>query len=227
MRQKGFSTMVVNKTIQGRIVDSFFRMQKGETTTITGEKVPNSKIMFMWLATRNDGKIEPDYVEANWKKLKQMILEHFSEDYARRNVFRAKLRWYSQHQNRTGVSKTYFRQLDKYPPADLALNFGLINEYAWQTFLYVNDKKILKKALLWMDRIIQHGATDDIILDTYANLLYKLGYMKEAMLWEEKAVRIRTEKLGDNRRNIENEFKPVLEKMKNGEPTYLEKGAIW
>lgn len=221
--QKGFSTMAIDKTIQGRIVDSFFRIQKGETTIITGKKVPNSEIMFMWLPTREDGKIEPDYVEADWKKLKKMISKHFSQDYVARNVFTAKISWYWKHQNMEGVAKTYFSQLAKYPPIDLVKEYDMINEICWQTFLYSNDRKLLQKALAWMDKIIQQGANQPNKIDTYANLLYKLGQTNEAIEWEEKAYNIRISK-GEG---IDNTYKNVIEKMKKGEPTYLKKGAIW
>jgi thioredoxin-related protein len=221
MGEKEFSTNVVNATIQGRIVDSFFRMQKGESTTVKGDKIPNSEIMFVRLPIRKDGKIEPDYVEADWKKLTKMIGKYFNNDYTTRNVLAAKIRWYWQHENMSSVSKTYFKQLAKYPPVDLAREVGMINEVCWQTFLYNNDKKLLKKALEWMEKIIKQGAKEVNILDTYANLLYKLGSTKDAIQWEEKAV---SKFRGDEKNNS---FINVLAKMKKGEVTYLEEGAIW
>jgi thioredoxin-related protein len=224
MRQKGFSIMAVNKTIQGRIVDSFFRMQKGETTTITGKIIPNSEIMFIWLPERQDGKIKPDYMEADWNKLKIMIRNQFSKDYTKRNVFDAKISWYWKHQNMEGVAKTYFSQLAKYPPEDLVSEYEMINEICWQTFLYSNNKKLLQKALEWMNKTIQHGDKQGSHLDTYANLLYKLGRTEEAIRWEQKVVNDQAKLL---RQNVPNQFKPVVEKMKKGEPTYLELGAIW
>lgn len=222
--EKGWSTNVVNAAIQGRIVDSFFRMQKGETTTITGEKMPNSKIMFMNLPERQDGKIEPDLVEADWAKLKKMISEYFTEGYAIKNVFTAKIRWYWKHQNMEDVSRTYFAQLDKYPPLDLAKEFRMVNQICWQTFLYSNDRKLLQKALGWMEKVLQKVSSEPRHLDTYANLLYKLGKSKKAILWEEKAVTHQTSRYGQHSIN---EFRSVVQKMKNGEPTYLEEGAIW
>jgi thioredoxin-related protein len=218
MGKNGFSKEAVNNTIQVRIVDSFFRMQKGETTTITGKKVPNSEVMFMSLPGRRDHKIEPDLVEADWKKLKKMICEHFSEEYAIKNVYLARRRWYQQHQNMTSYTKTYFDELDEYPPTNLANEYVPINEFAWDTFLYVNDKKLLKKALEWMGKIIQHGDNEDGHLDTYANLLYKLGRIKQAIEWEEKAVKLSPK---------DKSFPKTLEQIKRGEPTYLDQGAIW
>jgi tetratricopeptide (TPR) repeat protein len=230
MGQKGFSTGVIDNTIQARIVDSFFRMQKGVTTTITGKKLPNSEIMFMRLPIRKDGKIEPDNVEADWKQLKKMIGEHFDKEYTERNVYKAKLRWYSQHQNEKSVPKTYFSYLDKFPPQDLRKEYESINQHCWNTFLYVSDKNTLKKALAWMEKIIQHGDSDNRHLDTYANILYKLGHVKEAIEWEEKVATSTSPDVYINRfsqKLEENKYRPVIEKMKKGEPTYLEQGAIW
>jgi hypothetical protein len=73
-----------------------------------------------------------------------------------------------------------------------------------------------------MEKIISHGAKEDNMLDTYANLLYKLGQTEEAIQWEEKAVS--SWKGWDDQNNS---FIKVLEEMKKGEPTYLEEGAIW
>jgi thioredoxin-related protein len=221
MNQKGFATNVVDKSIQSRIIDSFFRMQKGETTTITGKKVPNSEVMFGLLPIRKDGKIEPDYVEADWKELEKMIRKRFKSDYVTRNVLTAKMRWYQQHQNMIGLSKMYFTKLDKYPPSIFDFSTILeINQLSWRTFLYVNDKKLLEKAAKWMEIAIQKKPDQlNVFLDTYASLLYKIGRTKDAILWEEKALRAID---GKNETYIK-----VIEQMKKGEPTYLEEGAIW
>jgi thioredoxin-related protein len=219
MGYKGWSENVVFKTIKGRIIDSFYRMQTGLTTTITGAKIPNSEIMFMRLPARADGKIAPDFVEADWKRLKKMIRKYFSEDVTTKSVFKAKMSWYAQHQNWAGYSKTFFSQLDKYPPKDFDRDaIDLINQGSWLTFLYVNDKNLLNKALGWMEKIIKHGANQSNWLDTYANLLYKLGHINEAIQWQEKAI-----KLSPNDKSLS----MTLEQIKKGESTYLDQGAIW
>jgi hypothetical protein len=55
-------------------------------------------------------------------------------------------------------------------------------------------------------------------IDTYANLLYKAGRIKEAIQWETKAMKMAPADTG---------IKNALEKMKAGKPTYLEEGAVW
>lgn len=224
MSQKGYASDVVDKTIQSRIVDSFFRKQGGESTIIfSGKKIPNSKIMFMRLPIRTDGKIEPDYVEADWKELGKMIRKDFNGNYAERNVLKAKIRWYLQHQNKVRAAEVYFNQLDKYPPARLDLEYSTINDIAWLTFLYADDKKLLRKALEWMEKLIPFRLADEAVLDTYASLLYKLKRTDEAIRWEEKALRV-TNPVDERQTKT---YVNIIEKMKKGEPIYIEEGAIW
>jgi hypothetical protein len=223
MGQKGFSTMAVDNTIQGRIVDSFFKSQKGETRITTGANIPNSEIMFLRLPMRNDGKIELDNVEADWKTLEGMIRKYFNKDYATRNVLTARMRWYNQHQNFTEAAKMYFTKLDKWPPEKLADEMSSINQYAWQAFLYCNDKNLLKKTSKWQGKLIQVNSKTHELLDTYASLLYKLGKTNEAIKCEGKAITL-TAPMDKKQQKI---YRDVIEKMKKGEPTYLEEGAIW
>lgn len=50
-----------------------------------------------------------------------------------------------------------------------------LNNDAWDVFLNSNDKEILKKALKWMESVIRRNPNDANSIDTYANLLYKVG----------------------------------------------------
>lgn len=87
-----------------------------------------------------------------------------------------------------------------------------INNTTWSVFEYVNDPNVLKVAIetqkYSMDNYAKDEPTD---MDTYANLLYKIGFKDRAILWEEKVV-----KLSNNNK----EFVETLEKMKTGTPTW-------
>jgi thioredoxin-related protein len=223
MNRKGYATGVVDKTIQRKIVDSFFKMQKGETTTISGAKLPNSEIMFVKLPVSMGGKITPDYVEADWERLKKMIHKSFKKDYVERNVLTARYRWYTQHQNLLAAVDVKLIELGK-KSGELIDNQAAegINTISWITFLYANDDKLLKRVLEWEAKIVQMNAKN-YWLDTYANLLYKLKRTNEAIQWEEKAINATnpTDQLKKKK------YKNVIEKMKKGEPTYEEEGAVW
>jgi thiol-disulfide isomerase/thioredoxin len=91
------------------------------------------------------------------------------------------------------------------------------NECAWAVFQYDNDKRDLNLALEWSKYAIDSVDAKDWgraeYVDTYANLLYKLGRKDEALGWEEKAAT-----LNPNPRDAE--FEETLNKMKAGKPTW-------
>lgn len=81
----------------------------------------------------------------------------------------AQLRAYSSHIERDKVSQ------------------GL-NSIAWEVFEKVSDKKVLQDALNWSKRSRELSPDNSGFLDTYANLLYKLGRKKEAIISEKEAL---------------------------------------
>lgn len=87
-----------------------------------------------------------------------------------------------------------------------------LNNFAWNVFLHVTDHKLLSAALLWTKASLQREE-NPYILDTYANLLYKLGRKDEAIPVEEKAIN-----LAPNEQK--KDLQVTLNKMKNGENTW-------
>lgn len=96
-------------------------------------------------------------------------------------------------------------------------NYALeLNAVAWNCFLKMTDTESLLKALGWSKRSLEFtGNSVGAFLDTYANLLHKLGRTEEAIPWEEMAI----EKGLLDEEDISS-YKVALEKMKKGEPTW-------
>jgi len=89
----------------------------------------------------------------------------------------------------------------------------LLNASAWELFNYSADPKELGKALEWSNKAIKNVSVPNAeYLDTYANLLYKLGRTGEALNIEEKAAAL-DPKASD--------IKDNLGKIKKGEPTWV------
>ncbi|MNY22014.1 hypothetical protein D3C86_1556000 [compost metagenome] len=92
---------------------------------------------------------------------------------------------------------------------------GNYNAWAWVTFEKSNDKRFLEKALEWSKKdIMRQDSTNrdyGVYLDTYANLLYKLGRTEEAIRFQTKAVNIRPD---------DDELKEHLNKMRKNIPTW-------
>lgn len=95
----------------------------------------------------------------------------------------------------------------KVPPAEL-------NSYAWTVFENCKDMTCVSEALEWSKRSFQDN-NDPMFIDTYANILYKLGKKDEAIKWEEKA-------LGLVSAGEKKTYEETLNKMKKGEKTWVD-----
>lgn len=87
-----------------------------------------------------------------------------------------------------------------------------LNDYAWTVFSNCPDMSCVADALNWSKRSFK-DKPDPAYMDTYANILYKMGRKDEAINWEQKAAGLST---GEDRANLE----ATVEKMKKGEKTW-------
>jgi thioredoxin-related protein len=118
-------------------------------------------------------------------------------------------------------------KMEKYPPQKGGKLFGpqlgdasAVNMYAWNVFQNCNDQGALKAALKWSEMSIKLETRPGAItnfMDTKANLLYKLGRVKEAIEFEEKVIERNTS--GEGKKLFEGN----LNKMKEGVPTWVVK----
>lgn len=209
MGWKGYSDQVIDATILAEIVEPFLIAQaKGSGLQMTGQYL-----------TDISGKhlLKTDSSEADWNKLQTTVSKKYSISIAKRNVLAGKIEWYKRHHNDVAVAKYSLMQLNRYPP-DVAKATVMINHMAWGAFINCTDKNILNGFKKWMEIVVTKHPNLTPSLDTYASLLYKTGNKKEGIHWEEKAAKLAPGDL---------EIQNALEKMKRGEPTYLDEGAIW
>jgi thiol-disulfide isomerase/thioredoxin len=88
-----------------------------------------------------------------------------------------------------------------------------LNSVAWQIFNGASNKNALQDALSWSSHSLELSPKNVAWLDTYANLLYKLGQKEQAIAKEEEALRYIGKK--DNKW-----LEETLAKMKAGEKTW-------
>jgi thioredoxin-related protein len=207
MDQKGYSAIVVDRSIQAEIVTPYFLELTKETGIVmTGMYLSGSKLKL-------------DSTEADWKKLEKMISAKFSADVTNRNLLTARVEWYKRHQNYPASLKYALDLLNQYPPnLKSFIQITTINNDAMNVILFSTDQKIILGYITWMQKVVEAYPNIYSRIDTYANLLYKAGRKKEAIQWEEKAVKMAP---------ADQQIKKVLADMKAGKPTYLEEGAIW
>jgi len=156
---------------------------------------------------KNGGR-DPD-----WKKIRKAIINNYNTDYAESNILSAKVGWYNYKKNWRKYAKYLIQKVDKtnIPPGMIGL--VILNNSAFDLFKYSSDKQELKKALSWSERAIQLSLTPNAdVMDTKANLLYKLGRREEAITVEENAVKLKPNDLV---------MQKNLEKMKKGTSTWL------
>lgn len=101
------------------------------------------------------------------------------------------------------------------------LNNGELNAFAWDVFMHSNDRDLLSSALEWSGRTIPDSSDSKQgipeYVDTYANLLYKIGNRERAVLWERKAMALAEL---EHDPGFLNNLKNSLKRMEDGENTW-------
>lgn len=91
-----------------------------------------------------------------------------------------------------------------------------LNEFAWSIFKGSPERKILLKALQWSRMSFEkEESKNPSYIDTYANLLYKLGKKKEALKWVLKA-----QKFAIKQGEAADWGQEIIDKMNRGENTW-------
>ena len=88
---------------------------------------------------------------------------------------------------------------------------GELNSIAWLAFANCSDMTCVSGILDWSKRLKE--SNEPGLMDTYANILYKMGKKDDAIAMEEKAIG-----LADPATKAS--LQPTLDKMKKGEKTW-------
>lgn len=203
MQKKGYAENIVDKTILREIVEPMLDFKTSGVGLVSGKT---------------------DSSEADWKELHDAIAQNYNAAYAKRNVLTAQLSWYAKHRNDVKYDEALYQALELYGIDSLnkqsERSFRSINGKMWKIFTSSFDTVQLKYAAKWMEQVVRNSSKspdNPVFIDTYANILYKLGKTKEAISWEEKAVEILKIK---NSVLYTKEYEAVLSKMKMGIPTW-------
>jgi thiol-disulfide isomerase/thioredoxin len=159
-------------------------------------------------------KLEPD-----WHRIERIIETKYNGDYAEKNLLKGRMDFYQkvkewkkyitcyiQWQEETSIQTIHRESLKNKSAADY------LNRCAWEIFQYSKKKKELDRAISWADQALAMSLKPDpFVMDTKANLLYKLGKTNEALTLEKQSDSLAT----DNK-----DIQANLEKMNNGLPTW-------
>lgn len=204
--KKGFSERIVHRIVLREIVNPFLEVKEigPKPISLDGKAI---------------GLI--DSSEADWKLLHRKILSKYPEEYAKKGVLNAKLIWYEQKENFREYYNTYLEKLDLYGFDTISntsnATYSKVNFNCWFLFLRISDMGLLQKGAQLMEKLIQKLPYDPTYIDTYANLLYKVGKKEQAIFWEEKALELA--KKFKYQRNVEL-YTEVLSKMRKNINTW-------
>lgn len=102
-----------------------------------------------------------------------------------------------------------------------------INNICWEyIFLHSSDSVKLQECVKWLEVIVLKEPDQYNNLDTYANVLYKLGYVDKAVDMEKKAIDVITEKYrGEDKKSL-TEFQNTIIKMRALQKTWLDESPV-
>lgn len=91
---------------------------------------------------------------------------------------------------------------------------SMLNSFAWTVFENCEDAECVASAMAWSKRSVEDTQSKEpAFLDTYANLLYKMGKKEEAITMQKKAIELVPAAEKAN-------YQTTLDKMQKGEKTW-------
>lgn len=154
--------------------------------------------------------------EPKWDGLANVVKRKFGDEYIASNTLKAKVKYYHDAQKWPMYTHFFVEWLEGMENAAVIPgNEMILNNDAWEVFTYSNNKDELAKALLWIDRALsmfkEHTQRYASVLDTKANILYKMGRKEEALALEQEAIKL------DPKDGVKAN---TLEKFKTNQPTW-------
>lgn len=122
----------------------------------------------------------------NWKDLEKKLIKKYGST-AKKSVWSAQAYSYFVSKNVKKFVQIKAQILKEFPKE---LSNTRLGDDAWFVFENALTSKELETALKWCHRIISEEPENAAIVDTYANLLFKLGNREEALKWAKKAVNL-------------------------------------
>ncbi len=143
------------------------------------------------------------------------IEKELAQKYPTINTEKASLeiqpRYFSYTKNYPGLRDSFNKYIAKYGSTITA---GELNNMAWSIFENCDDPACLKAAAEWSKLSLEKEKDAPMYLDTFANILYRLGEKEKAIKTQEKAISLITDA------TQKEEYVATLQKMKKGEKTW-------
>lgn len=146
----------------------------------------------------------------DWKEIEQRVASKYGE-IGVGIVWLSKVVFSANNKQWEVFEASFVPWYEKFGIQRKRTNAGFINNLAWDAFEHINDRNILNEVSKMTANALEYNTDDNLLMDTHANLLYKLGRKEEAIIWEQKAIALDPGK---------EEFQEALKKMKVGTATW-------
>jgi hypothetical protein len=155
------------------------------------------------------GKATP---RPDWQKIYAGAKKKFSEQ-ANKIVLDGKVAYYQSIKDLQNFEMSIKSYMNRYIDS---LSSDEINYKAWMVFQLCDSNDILSSAAFWMKHLLVDSLDNNYsaYVDTYANLLYKMGLREDAITWERRAI------AQTKNEHYKKEEEETLNKMMQGKMTW-------
>jgi thioredoxin-related protein len=150
----------------------------------------------------------------NWRLIRRVLKAKYNGEFINCTLDAAEAKWYLGMKDWKKYVKFKIPEVNHYLSENLMSGVQAeiyFNNSAWMIFLHSKKKSELLQALTWINYVDRMDVNMPGIMDTKANLLYKLGKSKEGIALEEKVAKADS----FSKATVE-----ILEKMRAGRPTW-------
>jgi thioredoxin-related protein len=157
--------------------------------------------------------------EPDWKAIRKRMEKKYNSDYAEKNVLTGRVELYKKQKRWDDYIRYFIRKHEKTSlvsidkgEIDSATAADFLNDFSWEIFKYGKDRKQLKKGISWVNRAMSlRPMPMPRMMDTKANILYKMGRKKDAIALEQQSYGLASK---------DKDIQQCYEKMKKGVPTW-------
>jgi thioredoxin-related protein len=198
-----------------REMDSLFK-KNGLSKNIANSVIYKEEIKNLVDSYKSLKKGDPD-----WDMLESRIGKKYTSDISHKLILTEKSKWYTNNENWPLAIKYGLELISDKGIEIKGIESMQTNNFIYKiVFLHGENKLELAKSAEIMKVLTKSNPDKYTWLDTYANILYKMGEKEKAIELEEKGLKIIKEGKFDKKEELINTWNKVIERMKNGEPTW-------
>jgi thioredoxin-related protein len=161
---------------------------------------------------------KPVVENPDWGDLEHKIRIQYDSMTAKRIIINAKLRWYGYKQNWDSIVEYNIEKIEFNKVDTSGISKFFLNNVVYDViFKHASNHAHLVKGIEYMKILLASNPNEYFWIDTYANLLYKIGRKAEAIKQQNIALKMAT--AANNKESI-HIYRTNIEKMKKNEPTW-------